>query len=330
MAGIRLEWAQFGDFDSFDVIRSTTSMMGIADEDLPSPIATNLNTMYFADTVSLTEDETYYYKIRAWRDDVSVLSDELKTIANPVLSILLVKNGYFFNANYLDSMFQDKNGTIPAEIDMPVGRINCLNSNVFAYADTNPLRPTLKQDAYGYYLEFNGSNSLMIDSVNINSNKVSTFLSLSTNNSTTVQMIHETSENLNTYKNGFYLALDTDPGVDGNSYQKVTLLATGSSSVSYDHIAYSAQTLENNTYSVIATMSIADDLSSIMVNMVDGVSATADMGAGAFATKNHYIGSRANSNVFFDGKLRVLGCVFDIITSDEIGSIDNYLSQYRE
>lgn len=81
MAGIRLEWAQFGDFDSFDVIRSDTSLANIADDDLPSAIATNLKTMYYVDT-SVELDNTYYYKVRAWRNDAGVVSSEIKCIAS--------------------------------------------------------------------------------------------------------------------------------------------------------------------------------------------------------------------------------------------------------
>ena len=50
MAGIRLEFAQFGHFDSFEIIRSMTSMVGIADADLPAPIATGVKTMYYVDS----------------------------------------------------------------------------------------------------------------------------------------------------------------------------------------------------------------------------------------------------------------------------------------
>lgn len=80
MAGIRLEWAQFGDFDSFDVIRSNISMANIADEDLPSPIATGLSTMYYVDT-TVVEGATYYYKVCMNRDGVSKVSDEIRTTA---------------------------------------------------------------------------------------------------------------------------------------------------------------------------------------------------------------------------------------------------------
>lgn len=77
MAGIRLEWAQFGDFDSFDVIRSDAPMDINA---LPSPIASNLPTMYYVDT-TVVKGATYYYRVVAWRDAASKVSGEIKASA---------------------------------------------------------------------------------------------------------------------------------------------------------------------------------------------------------------------------------------------------------
>jgi hypothetical protein len=74
--GVRLEFAQFGHFDSFEVIRSLTSMIGIADHELPTPIATGLKTMYYVDS-NVIEGLTYYYKVRVKRGTESYLSDEL-------------------------------------------------------------------------------------------------------------------------------------------------------------------------------------------------------------------------------------------------------------
>ena len=112
MAGIRLEWAQFGDFDSFDVIRSTTSMAGIADVDLPTPITTGLKTMYYVDT-TVTVGNTYYYKIRAWRDDMSVVSIELKAIATvdlmPEMNVSIQPYA-FWKLNDLEGDFIDSSG----------------------------------------------------------------------------------------------------------------------------------------------------------------------------------------------------------------------------
>ena len=76
-SGIRLEFAQFGHFTSFDVIRSMVSMTSVADEDLPTPIATGLKTMYYVDS-DVVEGLTYHYKVRVWRGATSFISDEVK------------------------------------------------------------------------------------------------------------------------------------------------------------------------------------------------------------------------------------------------------------
>lgn len=90
MAGIRLEFAQFGHFDSFDVIRSITSMVGIADVDLPTPIATGLKTMYYVDA-NVVKGTIYYYKVRVWRGSTSFVCDELEAIAIEPYAVTYLK-----------------------------------------------------------------------------------------------------------------------------------------------------------------------------------------------------------------------------------------------
>ena len=79
--GIRLEFAQFGHFTSFDVIRSMVSMVGIADVDLPTPITTGVKTMYYVDS-NVVEHGVYYYKVRVHRGAYSFVSAEIKCIAS--------------------------------------------------------------------------------------------------------------------------------------------------------------------------------------------------------------------------------------------------------
>lgn len=79
--GIRLEFAQFGHFDSFDIIRSMTSMVGVADADLPTPIATGLKSMYYVDTSIVSGPHHYFYKVRVWRGEQSFVSDEISVYA---------------------------------------------------------------------------------------------------------------------------------------------------------------------------------------------------------------------------------------------------------
>ncbi|WP_180011213.1 LamG-like jellyroll fold domain-containing protein [Acinetobacter sp. YH12235] len=116
MASIRLEFAQFGHFDSFDIIRSMTSMAGVADMDLPPPIATGIKTMYYADT-DIVEETTYYYKVRVWRGATSFVSSEVKILANiywEKFSSLL-----HFNGANNSTVFTDEKGTLWSRVGSP-------------------------------------------------------------------------------------------------------------------------------------------------------------------------------------------------------------------
>lgn len=106
MPGIVLECSQHGDFDSFDVIRSLTSMVGIADSDLPSPIASGLLTMYYVD-LAVVEDVTYYYKFRVWRDGVALVSDEIGITAE------LVDPNILINMPFSEDMLDHSKYAIP-------------------------------------------------------------------------------------------------------------------------------------------------------------------------------------------------------------------------
>lgn len=72
MAGVKLEFAQFGKFDSFNIYRNQTPT---SVSNLSNPIA-NTNTMYYED-FSVELDNNYYYRVGAIRDQVEVVSDEI-------------------------------------------------------------------------------------------------------------------------------------------------------------------------------------------------------------------------------------------------------------
>lgn len=78
MAGIRLEWAQFGNFDHFEIYRSQDEMDV---EDLPVPLAT-VEKMYFVDDM-VVDGETYHYRIATIRGLEKQLSDEVVVVATP-------------------------------------------------------------------------------------------------------------------------------------------------------------------------------------------------------------------------------------------------------
>lgn len=76
MAGCRIQFAQFGKFDGFDIVRSTVSLATTAYEDLPTPIVQNLKTMYFEDG-GVEEGITYYYLVIARLGESYAISDEV-------------------------------------------------------------------------------------------------------------------------------------------------------------------------------------------------------------------------------------------------------------
>ena len=82
MAGIRLEFAQFGGFDYFEIVRAQNP---IDVNNLPAAIVTNLKTMYYVDT-NIVPGETYYYRVLAYRDGSRVVSNEIECLASTASS----------------------------------------------------------------------------------------------------------------------------------------------------------------------------------------------------------------------------------------------------
>ncbi|KWQ05226.1 hypothetical protein SE27_08135 [Acinetobacter harbinensis] len=109
MGGNRIEFAQFGHFDSFDIIRSATSMIGVAEVDLPTPIATGLKSMYYVDS-DVVRGNTYYYVVRVWRSASSFISSELVVIADKDDHWSLVTSLLHFNGVNNLNIFADKKG----------------------------------------------------------------------------------------------------------------------------------------------------------------------------------------------------------------------------
>ncbi|MHA3104608.1 LamG-like jellyroll fold domain-containing protein [Acinetobacter sp. ANC 3791] len=78
MAGIRLEWAQFGAFDYFNIYRSLSA---IDISNLPTPVSVNLREMYYVDG-NVTEGKTYYYRVGVVVNSIEKISDEVSVIAS--------------------------------------------------------------------------------------------------------------------------------------------------------------------------------------------------------------------------------------------------------
>lgn len=142
MAGICLEFAQFGDFDSFDIFRSNTP---IDISSLPSPIATGLTTMYYVDT-AIIKGVTYYYRVRVNRDEGNILSEQLKIKASPPLPFRYMRV-YITANNGLDSYSEFQQ----IEFALQPGGVDITTAATPSYQSSNyPDRPAgnLVSDAF--------------------------------------------------------------------------------------------------------------------------------------------------------------------------------------
>ena len=92
--GIRLKWAQYGDFDYFEVVRSNESMNSLA---LPDPIVTGLTTMTYFDS-GVVQNIAYFYRVVAVKGGSRVVSEEIKAVASSdqyrsnVITLLFLNN----------------------------------------------------------------------------------------------------------------------------------------------------------------------------------------------------------------------------------------------
>lgn len=73
MAEMRLEFAQFGDFDSFSIYRSAASLQV---DNLPPPIAVGVKTMFYIDN-TIEGGNVYYYRVGVVRGSSQLISDEV-------------------------------------------------------------------------------------------------------------------------------------------------------------------------------------------------------------------------------------------------------------
>ena len=100
MAGVRLEFAQFGHFDYFNIYRNSVST---AIENLEQPIGT-LSTMYYED-LTIEPNNDYYYRIGVIRDSIEEFSEEIYIRAAD-------RDEYFSNVVMISNMSDAVSGSL--------------------------------------------------------------------------------------------------------------------------------------------------------------------------------------------------------------------------
>lgn len=322
---LELSWNLDGFIDEQRYYCAETS---IDPENLPTPkviLAGDVRT--YVDT-DIEADKTYFVAIGSVKNNVEKLSDQVKILAlnDLILSLFNTNLGYYFNPNYTETLWQDVAGIVPATVGSIVRRIDNLcklsGAPAYAYATSDQKSPILRQDAKGYYLDFSGGQSFVIDQVNINSMSASFFYKYSPNNVVQTSIVFETSSNAYNSQNNPYAILSLIDSSSVASYGSGNLTAT-------DSMITSRPITSNIESTVIGIVKQNPVKSAVKVNGgVEGISTVYRGQPQNFRKYNHYWGSRNNGSFYLNGKMRAFGLAFKELTSIEVTDFEQTLSIY--
>lgn len=227
--------------------------------------------------------------------------------------------GVWFDPSDMSSMFQDAAGTTPAAVDAVVGRINDKSGNgKHATQAVTARKPILRQDGALYYLEFDGvDDGLQTPAVNFAAtNKVSLFTGVRKLTDTTSMLVE-----LDTTATAGHFRLVASTvwnaicrGTVGDVGRKTSVLLGANTSV----------------------LSVTHDLAGLDADLTTDLRRNAALDEAAisgstagnrnFLNSPLYLGSRADSSLFFSGRLYGLIVMGRMASSAEIVANETWLN----
>lgn len=317
--GIKLEWAQFSDFDYFNVYRSVSH---IDINNLPVPIATNLKTMYYYDN-SIVENQDYYYRVASVKNNIKKLSAEIvvSTATHPVLSLFEnTEKGFWFDFEDMSNLYQDSAGTIPVTApSQPIGRVLDKSGNGnHAAQTTNSNRPEFRSN--GTY--FDGNNRFLKTIGNIDyggSNNVEIFLKI---------------ESLYSSNKAYFFVIESGSTFNEKAGSFVSLAREASDSITagYSISTNSSQNVTHAhrgngaTYNGIYSLSVTN--TEFILNVINDATTYSKPKPSGIPVANNFlmIGGRQNrSDMGFYGYIKQIVCVNRILTAAERSNLIAFL-----
>lgn len=233
------------------------------------------------------------------------------------------EQGLWIDPSDFSTMFQDSAGTTPVTATgQPVGLIlDKSGRGNHASQVTTTKRPVLQQDANGmYYLQFDGTDdALVTGSINFSSTDKTTNITGVYRSDNTARIVFELSANTNSNTGSFFLVSGT------NGVFTWSGLARGGAT-SYPGQVAGVSNAAPDLAVISATHDIAGDLSRLWRNGAKGTDGTADKGAGDFGNYPLYIGARAGTSLFFNGRIYGLIVRGAASTSQQISNAEAWMN----
>ena len=237
------------------------------------------------------------------------------------------EKGFAYDFSDISTMFQDTAGTTPVTtVDQLVARVNDLSGNGnHLIQSTSGSRPILKQDAKGYYLQFDGTNDFMQTSGTVNLSGLSLFTAFASlsKERNVAEIIFETSTNYNDNLGAMLLNFDTNK-------IEVATRGTGSSSPYLYPDGYTYVDVATTTGGVFTTQAnLAAVSNKITTFRKDGVSQTMagrlDNTSSTLTNQTLYVGTRAGAGAYLQTKFRALVFVGKTATTTDMERLENLL-----
>lgn len=234
------------------------------------------------------------------------------------------EGGAIYDPSDMSTMYQDSAGTTPVTAaGDPVGRIEDKSGNgIHAVQDVdNSYRPTLEQDAGGkWYLSFNGTSSyLRADGMDLSASDEVTVCSGAHKNVDTgnPKFICELSESVGSNNGTFYVAYPRSGGgnddlgcfVQGYGFNRSLTISGYASPL---------------TSVVTMTSKISEPSVKLRLNGVEIGSRDETLGSGNFTNHSLYIGSRAGTSLFFNGRLYSLTIRGSLTSGSDLGMMEQF------
>lgn len=235
------------------------------------------------------------------------------------------EQGFFYDPNDLNTMFQDAAGTVPVTaVGQPVGLVlDKSGRNNHAFQTVSASRPILQRNATtgAYYLALDGADDfLQTNSIDFSAtDKVSVFVGVRKLSDALASVVFETGTDTASINGTFGLYAPRFNGQD-----RITFASRGTATVLSNIAA-----VPSPIYSVVtAKAQISTDLNRIYFNSNQkSNSSSTDQGTGNYGNYPLYIGRREGSSLPFSGHLYSLIGIGKLTSDDETLVIEKELAK---
>ena len=274
-------------------------------------------------------DEILIKRVRDWYDPgLGVFIQSRTALFSPEMLFTGSTNGVWYDPSDFTTLFQDAAGTLPVTaVAQPVGRIldkSGQGNHAYNPSGNSANFPVLQQDGTGrYYLAFNGTNQwLQTNSINFTSTaRMFVCAGVRKLSDAAIGCLFETSTSPSSNNGAFsaFAPIATNGG-PYRFYSRGTVAPADGAKVTS---GYSAPI--TNVFTGVSD--IGNSTCKIRLNTIEAATDSSNQGTGNYGDYPLYIGARAGTSLWFNGRLYPLVVAGKQASAAEITNTETFINQ---